>query len=431
MPDPLSVAGSSAGLISLGVQTTKSLFDFYNAYKDQDSELLKIIKPLDRLLDVFRYLEKGLEGRKFQATTDEQNLLKNVEASIKDCEELIRELQDVCQKFKPSSDTPGGVKTAIKAAGRRVEYPFRRSTLQKLDEDIGELRAHLSTALDVLQLRDNKEIQDNLFETRDLLDLIRHSQVSSDIREWLKAPDASIDHNAACSKKHPGTGMWLIRGQQFTDWLVRACSILLIRGFAGAGKSVLCSTAIQYTLQHRRANPNIGLAFFYFTFSDDAKQDESSMLRALMLQLSGQCQNGDSDLRQLHDRYQNSMPPTPVLIEYFRRLISRFRHVYIFLDALDECPRDTSREHVLYTVETVRSWNLQSLHLLITSRDEPDICDSLNLPDNMQVKMKNSGIKKDIATYVAGRLDEDRRLKKWGRYRDQIQKTLADRSNGM
>ena len=150
-----------------------------------------------------------------------------------------------------------------------------------------------------------------------------------------------------------------------------------------------------------------------------------------MFQLSSQCRDGDSDLRQLHDRYQYSMPPTPVLIEYFRRLISRFRHVYIFLDALDECPRDTSREHVLYTVETVRSWNLQSLHLLITSRDESDICEFLNLPDIMQVKMKNNGIEKDIATYIAGQFNEDRRLKKWQLYRDKIQKTLAERSNGM
>ena len=212
MPDPLSAAGSAAGLISLGILVIQSLLDFYQACNRKDSELRKIIKRLDSLLDILYCLKKGVEDRKSKATADDHKLLKNVEASIKDCEELIRELQDVCQKFKPSSDNPGGVKTAVRVAGHQVEYPFRQSTLQKLDEDIGDLRAHLSTALDVLQLRDNKEIQDNLFETRDLLDLIRQGQVSSDIREWLKAPDASIDHNAACSKKHPGTGMWLIRG---------------------------------------------------------------------------------------------------------------------------------------------------------------------------------------------------------------------------
>lgn len=45
-------------------------------------------------------------------------------------------------------------------------YPFRQSTLQKLDEDIGEIRANLSSALHVLQLKDNKRIQDDITEIK-------------------------------------------------------------------------------------------------------------------------------------------------------------------------------------------------------------------------------------------------------------------------
>ena len=41
-----------------------------------------------------------------------------------------------------------------------MAYPFRRSTLQKLDEDIGEIRYNLSLALDVLQLNDHKRNED-------------------------------------------------------------------------------------------------------------------------------------------------------------------------------------------------------------------------------------------------------------------------------
>ncbi len=54
-----------------------------------------------------------------------------------------------------------------------------------------------------------------------------------------------------------------------------------LNGFAGSGKSVLCSTAIQFALRHRRSDPNVGIAFFYFTFNDESKQDVSAMLRAL------------------------------------------------------------------------------------------------------------------------------------------------------
>ncbi len=40
MTEPLSVAASVAGLISLGIQVTQSLVDFYNAYKNRDLDLV-------------------------------------------------------------------------------------------------------------------------------------------------------------------------------------------------------------------------------------------------------------------------------------------------------------------------------------------------------------------------------------------------------
>ena len=47
MIEPLSVAASVAGLISLGIQVTQSLVSFYNAYENRDSDLVHIIERLD------------------------------------------------------------------------------------------------------------------------------------------------------------------------------------------------------------------------------------------------------------------------------------------------------------------------------------------------------------------------------------------------
>lgn len=202
MAEPLSVVASVAGLVSLGIQVTQSLVNFYNAYENRDSDLVRMIERLDSLLDTFQCLEKIFSGRKFQA--DERSLVENIETSIKSCEELIQELQDESQKFSKTSSQ--GVKAAVKVAGRRLTYPFRRSTLQKLNEDIGEIRANLSSALDVLQLKDNKRIQDDITEIKVLLDLVKTSQISSNLRDWLNAPDATVDHNGACAKKRPWHG---------------------------------------------------------------------------------------------------------------------------------------------------------------------------------------------------------------------------------
>ncbi len=426
MTDPLSVAGSAAGLISLGVQVTESLVDFYNAYKDLDSDLVVITRKLECLLKIFYSLEKAIADRNFQE--DERDLIRNIETSIRTCDELIQELQDECKKL---SKTPSnGVGAAFRIAGRRAAYPFRKSTLQKLDEDIDGIRTSLSFALEVLQLQDNTKTQDDVTEIKTLLYLIKTNQTSSNLRDWLKAPDATIDHNNACLKKYPGTGLWLVKDPRFTRWLTEENSTLWLNGFAGSGKSVLCSTAIKSVLRHRNSDPRIGIAFFYFTFNDESKRDESAMLRALLLQLSTQRQDGHVDLIGLYDSYKTGTIPSQLLVMYLRRLIERFRDVFIILDALDESPRDGPRGHVLDTLEVMRKWGLQGLHLFVTSRNERDSYESFD-PSINQVTIQNAGIDKDIAGFISGRLDTDRRLQKWRKYRDKIQASLARRANGV
>ena len=427
MADPLSIAASVAGLVSLGIQVTQSLIDFYKSYRHQNSELAGIIGRLESLAETLLHLQKALSSRTFQA--DERSLVKSIEKSIIHCNELIQELQDECQKFSKTSSS--GIRAAARVAGRRATYPFRQSTLQKLDEDITEIRANLSIALDVLQLNDTQRFREDVIEMKALSESLRANQISSDLRDWLSAPDAFVDHNAACEKKHPGTGTWLIEDLQFCNWLTGENSVLWLKGFAGSGKSVLCSTAIQSVLKYRGYDRGIGVAFFYFTFNDDSKKDESSMLRALLLQLSSQLQDGYADLKQLHESYKTGIPPSPKLLEYLRRLIQRFRHVYILLDALDESPRSGPRRYVLDTLETMRQWGVGHLHLFVTSRDESDIHEYLNLPAIQQVTMSNAGIDRDIVDFISGRLSGDRMLRKLSPYQDKIQKTLAQDAQGV
>lgn len=427
MSDPLSVAAGVAGLVSLGIQVTEGLFMFYTSYKDQDVNIERATGKLENLLDTFRCLDDALRKRTFRR--EDLELIKNIQSSVQQCDELIKELQKECEKFhKYSTDSLSRV---IKVAGRRLAYPFRQSTLQKLDEDIGEIRENLSLALNALQLGDHKQIQDDIAEVNALLEAMRLSQLSKEIHDWLNPPDATFNHNIACAKRHPGTGMWFIRSDQFTTWLAQNNSFLWINGFAGSGKSVLCSTAIQHTFRQKRHGKGVGITFFYFTFNDDSKQNASAMLRALLMQLSGQMGDGQKDLEQLHKSYNQGTPPTPVLIEHLRHLIKKFHHVFILLDALDESPRYSQREQVLDLLEEMRGWSLPGLHMLVTSRDEPDIRQSLIPVCDQETVMRNAEIDNDISDYISYRLKTDIRLRKWKAHQDRIQEALKSRAQGM
>jgi flagellar motility protein MotE (MotC chaperone) len=351
MAESLAIPSGIAGLLSLGIQVTQGLVKFYATYKDRDTDLAKITRNLESLLSIFGALDNAVKERRSQAAT--QDLLREVENAVRDCEEIITELQSECEKFQ--RDSAAGLMDRIKVAGRRVAYPFRKSTLQKLEEDVSDIRENLSFALDVLQTKSHTQIEERQLEIKSLVERTNASQVSFTVRCWLMPPDASANHNATCAKQTlETTGLWFVNGHHFRTWLEDRNSFLWLNGFAGCGKSVLCSTAIQHTFRETRRKQGIGIAFFYFSFDEEAKQDINGMLRALLLQLSGQLQDGERYLEQLYALHKSGSPPVQALLDCLRSFLKRFRDTYILLDALDESPPDCKREQVLRAIQVIR-----------------------------------------------------------------------------
>ncbi|KAK1728694.1 uncharacterized protein BDZ83DRAFT_529345, partial [Colletotrichum acutatum] len=423
----LSTAGSVIGIISLGTQVVQSIYKYYSAAKDQHSDIARTLRKLEDLQSLLERLNTHLGDRKFRSS--EKPLLQNIESAIQHCEESIDDLGQEARKFEKTPTD--GARAAIKGAVRRLAYPFRESTLLKLHEDIDYLISQLSLALSLLQQQTIDLVQDEIENTNAILNLIRTSQVSSEIRAWLNAPDATFNFTEACAKKHPGTGTWFVNGPEFTRWLEESNSFLWLKGFAGCGKTVLSSTVIQHTLRHRRSNLSVGLCFFFFSFNDDSKQDASGMLRALILQLSDQLEYAPSALRRIHDLGQkhNVQPSTADLLRCFRQVSQLFQSVYVILDALDESPRETSRFDLLEILKEIRAWTELRLHLLVTSRDEVDIREGIEAEEQTTILMKHEGIDDDIASYVSQYLQ--RRLKRWNEHHSLIEKVLTEQAHGV
>ncbi|KAI5463253.1 hypothetical protein BGZ63DRAFT_352374 [Mariannaea sp. PMI_226] len=421
--DGVSVAASVAGLISLGIQATQGLIEYYTAYKSQDKDVASTARNLEQLFDILETLQKQLTNRKFRP--DESGVLKNIEKFIQECNECIEELKDENEKFRNR-----GTKSA-RAKFRRLAYPFRQSTLEKLDEDVKEVVRNLSLALQVLQHDGMGHIQDDIVDTKALLSLVRAEQISSATQSWLSAPDATINYNEACKKWYPGTGLWFVQGSSFSTWLSAPHSLIWLYGFAGCGKSVMCSTAIRHAYQHRKSNPRIGIAFFFFTFNNISKQDTSAMLRALVLQLSGQLDKGHELLLALQKACRGATPPDEFLLDSLLEIVKMFDDVYIFLDALDESPRETHQGYVLEALAEICEWQEPGLHILVTSRDETLIRDDLEELQCEAISMKNESVDKDIAAFISDHLKSHRRLRKWKDHHGQIEEVLTQRAQGV
>ncbi|EXJ70448.1 uncharacterized protein A1O5_06517 [Cladophialophora psammophila CBS 110553] len=434
MTDPFSIAAGAAGFISLGLQVSQSLIDFYTAYKNQDADVDKTTRNLESLQATFRLLQTTLQTRTFSEA--ERAAVTNIESRLEKCLEIIQELEEESKKFKKATDL--GIASKVRVAGRRLAYPFRKSTLQKLHEDIDEIRENVDVSLGVLQLRDHQIIHNSVRDVKMLIEVVRAGLISLEIRGWLRAPDASTNHNAIYTKRYLNTGAWFVEGPLFADWMTKPNSIIWLNGFAGCGKSILCATAIQHAFLHTRSDARKGIAFFYFTFDDESKQDESAMLRAVLLQLSGQVPEGSTDITELHTSYPDTTPPSRVLLEYLQRLIQRFTEVYLFIDALDESPPSGKRPHVLRSLRAIQGWNLPGLHLLVTSRDELDIRRALfgsqsptAAEDAVKVVMNNEDIDRDIANYISGQLRDDPDMQDWLQHHDKIRQALTEKAGGV
>jgi len=91
MGDPLSVAASVAGLLSLGLQTTDYLVTYYTAYRDRDDNLARTADRLGDLLQFLHTVDNVARTRKWRA--NKKTILQDFEKSIARCEDVIHELQ--------------------------------------------------------------------------------------------------------------------------------------------------------------------------------------------------------------------------------------------------------------------------------------------------------------------------------------------------
>lgn len=215
MSDPFSIASGVVGIISLGTEVVKGLYEYRSTLKDQSSDIARIHDRLLRLHDLLGNLRRQLDARRFRS--DDVIILACIEGRILQCKECIEELKNVTDKFNRSQDN--GLRGALRAKVRQATYPFQQSTLQKLEEDVDSIFQQVFFSLQLLQSDDISNIRNQVEDTKDLLELHRANNAAQEIIKWLNAPDATTNFNMAHEKSQPGTGAWLINGQPFKAWI--------------------------------------------------------------------------------------------------------------------------------------------------------------------------------------------------------------------
>ena len=256
-----------------------------------------------------------------------------------------------------------------------------------------------------------------------------------EIRRWLSSPDPSINYQKALKLRQSDTGLWLLESEVYSKWKRNGLSFVWLHGIPGCGKTILSSTVIQDVLHYYADDPGKVVAYFFFDFTDVEKQKPELMVRSLISQLSEQCIKMPLALEALYlflDK-GNRQPSLDALMNVLQQMLQEFPQSYLILDALDEC---TDRAELMRILEQMAGWQLEKIHVLVTSRKERDIESSLEeiINEEYIVCLQSQVVDKDIQIYVRQRLSDDKGLKKWQKdaeIRQEIETTLMEGSRGM
>jgi hypothetical protein len=113
---------------------------------------------------------------------------------------------------------------------------------------------------------------------------------------------------------------------------------------------------------------------------------------------------------------------------------AELQSIFIVIDALDECSRlDNERQEVLDLINEMGRWSHKSLHLLVTSRKEADIEETLrHLLTHPPISIQGSQVAADIELFIDNRLETGSKFKRLPPdLKLEIRAALVKGANGM
>jgi ankyrin repeat domain-containing protein 50 len=178
-------------------------------------------------------------------------------------------------------------------------------------------------------------------------------------------------------------------------------------------------------------------AYFYFDFRDTQKQDVATLLRSLLRQLCAGEEELPEEVHGLYTRYRDAGHHPPVgelTIALFSIIDGLKKEVYLIMDALDEYPetsKESQRQELLDLIKQIVEHESETLHVLITSRNEADIRATLGALAGGGTSIQRGEVDADIKVYVRTQLKNESFARLPQNLKQDIEENLGKKANGM
>ena len=208
--------------------------------------------------------------------------------------------------------------------------------------------------------------------------------------------------------------------------------------------NIFSSTIIEDVNLRRREQQNTAILYHYFDFGNRISSSAESLLRSLIAQLVKQTSRLPKALDHLRQknfidtRYGTRMqmqaesvaqPSVLELSTILHDSMEEFDHVYVILDALDECDE---REKLFSIIKRLLYSKIGKIHMLVTSRSDADLEERLTPMITAHILIENSLVEPDIRSYIQEQLHDNPRLRRWPhKVQERIEAALMTGAQGM
>ncbi|KAE9369004.1 hypothetical protein N431DRAFT_415792, partial [Stipitochalara longipes BDJ] len=410
--DPLSLTASVIAIVGLAVEVINRCKNYVSALEDAPADLCSILIEVGSVKCVLETLELRCNFS--------PNLL-GADGPIEGCHRSLKALIDLIPKpaTLPNKRKRGQLNTATYA---KLAWPFKEHKARKILENLGRHKVTIVLILTTNAGQDIKSIKENVEGIVDSL------SGSSEIFKWLVTTDPSSNHNRACGLHEDHTGQWLIRSAQYNDWLGGSNSFLWLHGIPGAGKTILASFIVQNAQKFcEQSDLNDITSLYYYCYFGRNQDETNPFLRWIISQLCRQLKYIPEFLSVLSKR--GVEPSSQDLLQVLVEVVSKFRRVYIIIDALDESQDRRSILDLL--IKFVTDKDFEKISLLVSSREERNIHHAFNgLCTSMS--LSNPQVDEDIRVYIENHLQIDRKLSRWtDSLKNDIRDALVKGAKGM
>ncbi|KAK1760390.1 hypothetical protein QBC47DRAFT_408460 [Echria macrotheca] len=419
--DPLSLTASIFAIIQLADRVTQVCKSYIEGVSDYPKDLRLIFIEVGSLAVV-------LQGLQFlrDDDPDDASILSSLDGPrgpIGECKTIIGSLNSLLP-VPPSPPRPSdgqAKRRRLETALTALAWPLKAERARKLLNDLMRLKSTINMAIGGAILRDVQTIKKTLAETQ-IHDLCR----------WLQRTDPTPNHNEAKELYEDETCTWILRFDEWKNWLEHRKRCLWIHGIPGAGKTVLAAFLIeQVRLACKASEPTTSRSecVYYYCYHGRNQDEAGPFLRWLVSQL---CRRTRIVPDLASSLFQGGQQPTVrELQDILHSILSAtdLHSVFVIIDALDESQK---RDNLLTVIRTlVVDDRFRKIQLLATSREYVDIEATMTSISD-RIPMSNPLVEADIATYVKKRILAEPRFRNWPQQlRDEVDESLSKGSKGM